>query len=135
MSNSFDKKKSSLAFSLQKTYEKILNYKPSFFIIGLLAVATSIFLFAGGIYNLLMQPIVAIVSGGSIISFYPTLTEQLLLESILVMIFYSLGFVGLLISYRSTKHTSNPRQAYRFLLVGAVLFLVSYILLEVNLFG
>lgn len=136
MSNSFDKKKSSLAFSLQKTYEKILNYKPSFFIIGLLAVATSIFLFAGGIYNLLMQPIVAIVSGGSIISFYPYgITEQLLLESILVMIFYSLGFVGLLISYRSTKHTSNPRQAYRFLLVGAVLFLVSYILLEVNLFG
>jgi len=135
MSNSFDKKKSSLAFSLQKTYEKILNYKPSFFIIGLLAVAVSIFLFAGGIYDFLMQPIVAIVSGGSIISFYPTLTEQLLLESVLVMIFYSLGFVGLLISYRSTKHTSNPRQAYRFLLVGAVLFLVSYILLEVNLFG
>jgi hypothetical protein len=135
MSNSFDKKKSSLAFSLQKTYEKILNYKPSFFIIGLVAVAVSIFLFAGGIYDFLMQPIVAIVSGGSIISFYPTLTEQLLLESVLVMIFYSLGFAGLIISYRSTKHASNPRQAYRFLLVGAVLFLVSYVLLEVNLFG
>ncbi|MDG6222679.1 MAG: hypothetical protein IAX21_05370 [Candidatus Bathyarchaeota archaeon] len=136
MSNSFDKKKSSLAFSLQKTYEKILNFKPSFFIIGLLAVAASIFLFAGGIYNLLMKPIVAIVAGGSIISFYPYgITEQLLLESILVMIFYTLGFAGLLISYRSTKHASNPREAYRFLLVGVVLFVIAYILLEVNLFA
>lgn len=136
LSNSFDKKKSSLAFSLQKTYEKILNFKPSFFIIGLLAVAASIFLFAGGIYNLLMKPIVAIVAGGSIISFYPYgITEQLLLESILVMIFYTLGFAGLLISYRSTKHASNPREAYRFLLVGVVLFVIAYILLEVNLFA
>ena len=136
MSNSFDKKKSSLAFSLQKTYEKILNYKPSFFIIGLLAVAASIFLFAGGVYDMIMKPIVAYVSGSTIISFYPYgITEQFLLESVLVMIFYALGFAGLLISYRSAKHASNPREAYRFLLVGVVLFVVSYILLEVNLFA
>ncbi len=136
MSNSFDKKKSSLAFSLQKTYEKILNYKPSFFIIGLLAVAASIFLFAGGVYDMIMKPIVAYVSGSTIISFYPYgITEQFLLESVLVMIFYALGFAGLLVSYRSAKHASNPREAYRFLLVGVVLFVVSYILLEVNLFA
>ena len=135
LSKSFDKKKSSVAFSLQKTYEKMLNYKVSWFYIGLLAVAVSIFLFAGGIYDFMMQPIVAIVSGGTVISFYPYgLTEQLLLESVLVMIFYAFGFAGLLISYRSTKHASDPRQAYRFLLVGVVLFLLSYILLEVNLF-
>lgn len=136
LSNSFDKKKSSLAFSLQKMYEKILNYKLSWFFVGLIAVAASIYLLAGGIYNIIMEPIVAIVSGGTIISFYPYgITEQLLLESILVMIFYALGFVGLLVSYRSTKHASNPREAYRFLLVGVILFIVSYILLEVNLFA
>jgi hypothetical protein len=136
MSNSFDKKKSSIAFSLQKTYEKILNYKISWFIVGLVGVAVSIFLFAGGLYDIIMQPIVAFVSGSTIISFYPYgITEQFLLESVLVMIFYALGFTGLLISYRSTKQASNPRQAYRTLLVGACLFIVSYILLEVNLFG
>ena len=136
MSNSFDKKKSSLAFSLQKNYEKLMNYKPSMFIVGLIAVAAAIFLFAGGIYNILMEPIVAYVSGSTIISFYPYgITQQFLLESILVMIFYSLGFAGLLVSYRSTKQASNPRQAYRTLLVGIGLFIIGYILLEVNLLG
>jgi hypothetical protein len=136
MSNSFDKKKSSVAFSLQKTYEKILNYKLSWFFVGLVAVAVAIFLFAGGVYDLLMKPIVAYVSGSTIVSFYPYgITEQFLLESLLVMIFYSLGFAGLLISYRSAKQANNPRQAYRTLLVGVALFIVAYVMLEVNLFG
>ena len=134
MSNGFDKKKSSLAFSLQKAYEKLFNIEPSLMLVGLLAVAASIFLLAGGVYDLLMKPIVAYVSGSTIVSFYPYgITEQFLLESVIVMIFYAMGFAGFLVAYRSTKHASNPRLAYRFLLVGIALFVVSYVLLETNL--
>lgn len=129
------KRISSIAFSLQKTYEKILTTKPSLFVVGILTVAASLFLLGGGIYDILIQPIVAIVaSGGRIISFYPYgITEQLLLESVIIMIFYAMGFAGFLIAYRSTKYAYNPRQAYRFLLVGIVMLLIAYVLVEQNL--
>ena len=129
------KRISSLAFSLQKTYERLLTAKPSLFVIGILTVAASLFLLGGGIYDILIKPIVAIVaSGGRIISFYPYgITEQLLLESVIIMIFYAMGFAGFIIAYRSTKYAYNPRQAYRFLLVGVVLLLIAYVLVEQNL--
>jgi hypothetical protein len=129
------KRISGLAFSLQKTYERLLTAKPSPFVVGILVVGASLFLLGGGIYDVLIQPIVAIVaSGGRIISFYPYgITEQLLLESVIIMVFYAMGFAGFLIAYRSTKYASSPRQAYRFLLVGCVLLLISYVLVEQNL--
>ena len=129
------KRNSDLAFSLQKTYERILTAKPSLFVVGILVVGASLFLLGGGIYDLLIQPIVAIVaSGGRIISFYPYgITEQLLLESVIIMVFYAMGFAGFLIAYRSTKYAYSPRQAYRFLLVGCILLLISYVLVEQNL--
>jgi hypothetical protein len=131
----FRKRISSLAFSLQKTYEKIVTAKPSIFVVSIAVVAVSLFLFGGGIYDILLQPIVAIVaSGGRVITFYPFgLTEQLLLESVIIMIFYALGFTGFLIAYRSTKYAYSPRQAYRFLLIGAVLLIIAYVLVEQNL--
>ena len=135
MAKGFNKQISSLSFSLKKIYERIITSKPSLFVLGFLAVAFSLFLFGGGIYNILIQPIVAYVSSaGSIISFYPYgITDQLLLESVIIIILYALGFTGFLIAYRSTKYAYTPRQAYRYLLVGVVLLLLSYVLIEQNL--
>ena len=129
------KRISGLVFSLKKTYEGILTAKPSLFVVGILVVGASLFLLGGGIYDVLIKPIVAIVaSGGRIISFYPYgITEQLLLESVIIMVFYAMGFAGFLIAYRSTKYAYSPRQAYRFLLVGCALLLISYVLVEQNL--
>ena len=135
MAKGFSKQISSLAFSLQKTYEKIITAKPSLLIVAVSVVAVSLFLFAGGIYNILIQPIVAIVgAGGRIISFYPYgISDQLLLESVIIMVFYALGVSGFIIAYRSTKYVYSPRQAYRFLLVGVALLLIAYLLIEQNL--
>ncbi|TRO45891.1 hypothetical protein E2P65_06755 [Candidatus Bathyarchaeota archaeon] len=135
MAKGFSKKLSSFTFSLQKTYERILNSKPSLMLVAGVVVAASLFLFAGGIYDLLIQPVVAIVgSSGRIISFYPYgITDQFLSESVIVMVFYALGFLGFLVAYRSTKHAYSPRVAYRYLLVGFALLLISYVLLEQNL--
>ena len=129
------KRISSLAFSLQKTYERLLTAKPSLFIVGILAVGVSLFLLGDGIYDILIQPIVAYVtSAGQIIGFYPYgITEQLLLESVIIMVFYAIGFAGFLIAHRSTKYAYNPRQAYRFLLVGCVLLIIAYVLVEQRL--
>ena len=135
MAKGFSKQLSSLAFSLQKTYERILNSKPSLMIVAGVVIAASLFLFAGGIYDLLIHPVVAIVgSSGRIISFYPYgITDQFLSESLIVMVFYALGVLGFLIAYRSTKHAYSPRVAYRYLLVGFALVLISFVLLEQNL--
>jgi hypothetical protein len=131
----FSKRISSLAFSLQKTYGRIVTAKPSIFVVAAVVVGASLFLLGGGIYDILIQPLVAIVaSGGRIITFYPYgLTEQFLLESIIVMVYYAIGVVGFIIAYRSTKYAYNPRIAYRFLLVGCALLLIAYILVEQNL--
>jgi len=131
MAKGFSKQISSLAFSLQKTYEKIMTAKPSLFVIGASAVTVSFFLLSGGIYDVLIKPIVAyFASGGQMLVFYPSLTEQFLLESIIIMVFYTIGFAGFLIAHRSTKYAYSPRQAYRFLLVGCVLLIIGYVLIE-----
>ncbi|HDQ06771.1 MAG TPA: hypothetical protein ENN36_08665 [Candidatus Bathyarchaeota archaeon] len=132
MSKRISKQTSSLAFRLQKTYERILNAKPSLFIVGVAAVALALFLMGGGIYDMMVKDIAVayFAPGGTLYVFYPSLNEQFLLESMLVMIFGAMGFAGFLIAYRSTKYAYNPRQAYRLLLVGCVLLLIGYILIE-----
>jgi hypothetical protein len=132
MSKWFSKRISSLTFFLQKTYDRILTAKPSLFLIGISAVALAFFLLGGGIYDIIIKDIAVayFAAGGRMIVFYPSLTEQFLLESMLIMIFSAIGFAGFLIAYRSTKYAYNPRQAYRFLLVGCVLLLIGYILIE-----
>ena len=135
MANGINKRLSSLAFSLQKTYERMLTAKPSLLVVGILAVALSLFLMAGGIYDIMIQPLVAFIDqAGRITSFYPFgITDQFLLESVIIMIFYGMGFAGFLVAYRSTKYAYNPRQAYRFLLVGCALVILAYVLVEQNL--
>jgi hypothetical protein len=128
--NMANKQISSLAFRLQKFYERITNFKPSLLLVGVAVVAVSIFLLGGGIYDLLSQPQSALFLNNRIIVFYPSLSDQLLVGSLLIMIFGAIGFTGFLIAYRSTKYAYNPRQAYRFLLVGVALLIISYVLIE-----
>ena len=130
MSKWFNKQISSFAFSLQKTYEKLLTSKPSWFVVAIAAVIVALFLLAGGVYDMISSPIVAFFTSNTIMVFYPSLTDQFLLESILIMIFYGLGFAGFLIAHRSTKYAYTPRNAYRFLLVGCVLLIIGILLAE-----
>ena len=132
MSKWVSKQISSLAFWMQKTYERILTAKPSIFLVSISAVALAFFLLGGGIYDIMINDIaVAYFSaGGSMVVFFPSLSEQFLLESMLVMIFGAIGFAGFLLAYQSTKYAYNPRQAYQFLLVGCVLLIIGYILIE-----
>lgn len=126
---------SSLAFSMQKAYWKIVTAKPSIFVTAVLVVAASLFLLGGGIYDILEKPLFAIVTaGGRIITIYPyQLNEQFLVESIIVMVIYTIGVTGFLLTYQSTKYAYRPRQAYRLLLVGCVLLVIAYILIERSL--
>jgi predicted neutral ceramidase superfamily lipid hydrolase len=120
---------------MQKSYQEIITARPSTFVIAAITIAASIFLLGGGIYDLLEKPLIAIVqSGGSIIVYYPyDINDQFLLESIVVMVGYVMGVVGLLLTYQSTKYAYKPRQAYMLLLMGCILLIGSYIFIEHSL--
>ena len=133
MAKGFSKRISSLAFSLQKTYEKIITAKPSLFVVAVSVVAASLFLLGGGIYAILNPDHLewaGFLSSGKIIAYYPSLSMQFTGESIIIMVFYAMGFAGFIIAYRSTKYAYSPRQAYRFLLVGCVLLIIGLLLVE-----
>lgn len=123
------KKFSSLAFSMQKAYQKILNIRLPWLIIALMGVAASIFLLGGGVYDIIEKPM-AIVPGGAQgrwIFYWPyQLNAQSLNESIIVMLLYGIGFGGFWAMYQSTKYAYKPRQAFILLLAGAVLVILAY---------
>jgi len=132
MARGIKRRASSLVFFMQKAYWKIVTAKPSIFITAVIVVAASIFLLGGGIYDILEKPLgVIIASGGRIIVFYPySLNDQFLMESIVVMTTYTIGIVGFLLTYESTKYAYRPRQAFILLLMGCVLVITAYIFIE-----
>jgi hypothetical protein len=130
MSRSVKRNLSSLSFSLTKLYRRISTAKPSNLIIPLAAIAIAVFLFGGGLYDIIVQPLPAVYYNGQFLILYPTLSEQFLGDSIVSTSLYSLGVAGLLAIYQSTKHVYRPRQAYIMLIVGVILVLIAYIFLE-----
>jgi len=121
----------SLGYAARKAYRKVVTAKPSVFIVAAVITGVSIFFLGGGVYDILEKPLVAIPIGRSILFFYPgTVQEQTILDSFFVMISYFFGVIGLLLVYQSTKYAYRPRQAFMFLLVGAMFILIAYLSIE-----
>ena len=131
MSPGIGKRLTSFGFTLRKAYERISTVKPSILIVAIIITAFSLFLLAGGVYDILEQPLAAIPYGKTILFYYPyTLAAQAVIESIGVMIAYAMGAIGLLLMYQSTKFAYKPRQAFMLLVSGIALILISYIYVE-----
>jgi hypothetical protein len=133
MSKSVKKGLSSVSFSLNRLYRTLTTTGPSNLILPVVAIAAAIFLFGGGLYDIIMKPLPAVYYGGRFLFLYPQLSEQFISDSIVAMTVYALGVVGLLVIYQSTKYVYKPRQAYMMMLVGVVLLLIAYIFLEASI--
>jgi len=133
MSRKVKKSLSSLSYSINRVYRRISTAKPSTLILSLMAIAIAVFLLGGGLYNVIMKPYPAVYYGGRFIFLYPQLSEQFVTDSLVAMILYSLGIVGLIAVYQSTKYAYKPRQAYMTFLVGFILLLLAYIFLEATI--
>jgi hypothetical protein len=133
MSRKVKKSLSSLSYSINRVYRKISIAKPSTLILSLMAIAIAVFLLGGGLYDVIMKPYPAVYYGGRFIFLYPQLSEQFVTDSLVAMILYSLGIVGLIAVYQSTKYAYKPRQAYMTFLVGFILLLLAYIFLEATI--
>ncbi len=57
MSRKIKREISSMSYSMDKLYRRISTMKPSTLIISSLAIALAVFLFGGGLYDIIMKPI------------------------------------------------------------------------------
>jgi len=133
VSREVKKKVSSLPYSINRFYRKISTAKPSTLILSAIAIAIAVFLFGGGLYTIIMKPLPSVYYGGRFLFLYPQLSEQFVTDSVIAMILYSLGIIGLILMYQSTKYAYKPRQAYMMFVVGIVLLFIAYILLETTI--
>ncbi len=130
MSNKVKKEVSSLSFSMNRLYRRMSTAKPSTFILAAIMMAIVVFLFGGGLYDIIMKPLPAVYYGGTFHFLYPELSAQFISDSIVAMILYALGIMGMIIIYQSTKYAYKPRQAYMTLMIGIVFLFMAYLLLE-----
>ncbi|HKZ88008.1 MAG TPA: hypothetical protein VJ066_02475 [Candidatus Bathyarchaeia archaeon] len=130
MSDKVKKQASSLSFSLSKWFRRISTAKPSTFIISIAVIGGAIFLLSGGLYDIIMQPLIAFYNGQRFYFLYPELSSQFIFDTVVAGILYIAGFVGLLSIYQSSRHAYNPRQAYMTMIVGVALLSIAYIFIE-----
>jgi hypothetical protein len=131
MAKKFKKKTSSMPFSLSRLFEKISTTKPSSLAISITILGYALFLFGGGLFTIISSPLPSYyIEGSGFLFIYPELGQQFVSDTIIAVILYAIGFVGLLTVYQSTKYAYKPRQAYMMLIIGVTLLLLAYIFLE-----
>ena len=130
MSKKAKRKVSSTSFSLSRFYNRISSAKPSSFVISIIVISYAVFLFAGGVYTITSSPLPAYYTGRGFIFLYPELGNQFISDTVIAIMLYAIGFVGLLAVYQSTKYAFKPRQAYMMMVIGVALLLIAYIFLE-----
>lgn len=124
---------SDLSFSLGKLYKRITTTQPSTIAVTAVVIGLAIFLFGGGLFTLTRENILPSFydSANNVFYFlYPDVSDQFISDTVIAVILYGMGFVGLISIYQSTKNAYKPRQAYMLLIVGIALVLLSYIFLE-----
>ena len=130
MSKKVKRHVSSTSFSLSRLFSKISTAQPSSFVISIVVIAYAIFLFGGGLYTIISSPIPAYYTGKGFLFLYPDLGQQFISDTVIAVMLYAIGFVGLLAVYQSTKYAYKPRQAYMMMVIGVTLLLLAYIFLE-----
>jgi hypothetical protein len=130
MSSKIKKSSSSVSFSLSRWFRKISTAAPSSLIITVVGISYAMFIFGGGLYTLISHPLPSAYYNGKFYFLYPSISSQFISDTVVSMILYALGFIGLFIIYQSTKSAYKPRQAYMMLVIGVTFLLLAYIFLE-----
>jgi uncharacterized membrane protein len=102
---------------------RIKPIKPSMTAAVLAMTAFAIFILAGGIFDVLMNPLALLPKpgGGGWTFIYPGgVHMQTVNESLVSAFIYALGTLGLYILLRSTRSAYKPRQAYLLLIIGFI---------------
>ena len=101
----------------------------------------SIFLLAGGVYDLAEAPIPLGYTDRGYTPIYPSLNDQFLIESITTMIFIGVGAIGFfLIKFPASEDRESDMRSASFILgIAAVLILIgvfaTYSMFQMKLYG
>lgn len=95
-------------------------------VITLAILVVFVFVFAGGVYDLLEQP--PLLAYG--MPFWPALHEQTLGESIAIACSYVIGIAGLFIAVKSATIAHKPRQAITLLFVGVMMLVAAFVVCQ-----
>ena len=130
MSSKIKKRSSSVPFSLSRWFRRVQTTTPSSLVISIVGILYALFIFGGGLYTLIERPVPSAYVNGNFYFLYPSLSSQFISDTVISVILYGFGFLGLFVIYQSTKSAYNPRQAYMMLVIGVAFLLISYIFLE-----
>jgi hypothetical protein len=132
MTSKIKKSSSDISFSLSRWFRRVSTTAPSAFIVTLVGLSYAIFLFGGGLFALITNPITSYYNSntGQFFFLYPDISNQFISDTLISVSLYGLGFVGLLAIFQSTKSAYKPRQAYMMLIIGVALLLLAYLFLE-----
>ncbi len=132
MTSKIKKSSSDMSFSLSRWFRRVSTTAPSAFIVTLVGMSYALFLFGGGLFALINQPITSFYNSntGQFFFLYPDISNQFVSDTLISVSLYAMGFIGLLAIYQSTKSAYKPRQAYMMLIVGVALLLLAYVFLE-----
>ncbi|MCL2642597.1 MAG: OST3/OST6 family protein [Candidatus Bathyarchaeota archaeon] len=121
---------SSVSFSLNKWFKKVVTTYPSAIILTATLIGYAVFLLGGGLFTVINKVPPSMYYQNNFYFLYPGISDQFVADTVISVMLYLIGFTGLLTIYQSTKNANKPRQAYMLLIVGASLVLLSYIFLE-----
>ena len=130
MSKRVKKQASSVSFSLSRWFRNLSSSKPSSATLIIVVLSFTTFLLGGGLLTIITRPPAAVYSGTRFYFIYPSMDSQLGMDSVFSAILYTVGLIGVLLIYRSTKNAYKPRQAYMTLIIGVALLLLAYMFLE-----
>ncbi len=130
MTTKLKKSSSSVSFSISRWFRKLSTSAPTALVVTIVGLAYAVFLFGGGLYTLITRPLPSAYVNGQFFFLYPNISSQFVADTIISVVLYALGFVGLFAIYQSTKSAYKPRQAYMLLVIGVTFLLLSYIFLE-----
>ncbi|SRR5712692_8414204 len=89
--------------------------------------AFSIFLLAGGIFDIVENTQPVIGSGTSILFFYPGLQGQTTYESVGAALLFAITLGGAFLMYQSTRKVHEPRYSSQLLLFGSLIFVFGFL--------
>lgn len=113
---------------------------PHQYVIALL-LFFSLFLLAGGVYDLAQAPIPLGYTQSGYTPIYPSLNSQFIVESLAAMVFIGLGAAGFfLLKYPTNEGTSSDVRSVSFIQgIGLVLIFIglfaTYVMLQMKIYG
>ncbi len=99
---------------------------PSKWIFFAIVLGIYYFVASGGMYTLSYTPLPIIQTQSGILSIYPGIHRQLLIEGIVGGALYFIGFIGFYLMYQSTRNIYRPRYSQMMIASGLLLILVSF---------